>query len=139
MINLYKIALARAKAMNDEKDVDLTPLYKYVHENKVKFNNGVIPNHLAGILMKIGDIPLSEVEMWIKKAIHADRENGMIFQLARDYELFSEFFKCKGNQSEAKRYINTAIETFRECGADERAKIAERKMEETYKKQISTN
>ena len=97
MINLYKIDRARAKAMNDEKDIDLTTLHKYEHENKVKFNNGVIPNHLAGILMKIRDIPLSEAERWIKKAIHADRENGMIFQLGRDYELFSEFLKCKGD------------------------------------------
>ena len=128
MLNLYKIALARAKVMNDEKDIDLTTLYKYEHENKVKFNNGVMPNHLAGILMKIGDTPPSEAERWIKKAIQADRENGMIFQLGRDYELFSEFFKYKGDRSEAKRYLNTAIEISRECGADERVKRSERKM-----------
>lgn len=127
MTSLYKLALARATAMNGENVVDLPTLYQYERENKVMFNSGVMSNHLAGILMGTGDRPLSEIENWIHKAIDVNRKNGMNFQLGRDYELLSELFNDEGDLSKAEQYLTTAVEIFRKCGADERAKVCGRK------------
>ena len=41
--------------------------------------------------------PLSEAKDWIKKAIEADERNGMMWHLARDYALYTELFKQKGD------------------------------------------
>ena len=57
-------------------------------------------------------------EDWIKKAIEADNRNGMWWNLGRDYALYAEFFKRKGDQLKAKENLNKAIEILRECGAD---------------------
>ncbi len=68
--------------------------------------------------MNIDDKHVSEAEDWIKKAIEADSRNGMMFHLAKDYALYAELFKRKGDSPKAKENLNKAIKTFKECGAD---------------------
>ena len=116
--NLNKIAMARAKVMNNDKDIDLESLYKYHDENKTKLNDGVMARCIAEILLNIDDRNRSEAEDWIKKAIQANEENGMMWHLARDYALYAELFNRIGNQSKAKENLNKAIQIFKECGAD---------------------
>ncbi|UCF85455.1 MAG: hypothetical protein JSV50_07420 [Desulfobacteraceae bacterium] len=67
--------------------------------------------------MNIDDQHLIEAEDWIKKAIEADTKNGMRWHLGRDYALYAELFKRKGDQSKAKENLNKAIEILKECGA----------------------
>jgi len=47
-----------------------------------------------------------------------DKINGMMWHLGRDYAIYSELFKRKGDQSKAKENLNKAIEILKECGAD---------------------
>ena len=61
---------------------------------------------------------MSEAEEWIEKAIEADNKNGIMWYLGRDYALYAELFKRKGDQSKAKMNLNKAIEILKECGAD---------------------
>jgi tetratricopeptide (TPR) repeat protein len=64
------------------------------------------------------DQHISEAQNWIEKAIEVDNKNGTRWNLGKDYALYGELFKRKGNQPKAKENLNKAIEIFNECGAD---------------------
>ena len=59
-----------------------------------------------------------ESEDWIRKAIRADKNNGMLFNLAKNYVFYSDLTKRKGDRSKAKEKLGKAIEILTECGAD---------------------
>jgi class 3 adenylate cyclase/tetratricopeptide (TPR) repeat protein len=117
-LNLCKIALARAKVMNNEQDIDIEALYGYVSENRVKIHEGRMRKYMAEILLNLGGDHLKTAENWIHKAIEADQKNGMTFYLGRDYVLSAEINQRKGDPIKAKVNMNNAIEIFKECGAD---------------------
>jgi tetratricopeptide (TPR) repeat protein len=75
---------------------------------------------------------MSEAENWIRKAIDADRTNGMMFHLAKDYALYADLFKRKGDQTKAKENLSKAIQIYKECGADGWVKKAEEEMLKIY-------
>ena len=60
----------------------------------------------------------SEAEDWIQKAIEAHSKNGMMWHLGRNYALYAELFKRRGDQSKAKESLAKAIDIFEECGSD---------------------
>jgi hypothetical protein len=41
-----------------------------------------------------------------------------MLHLGKDYALYAELFKRKGDTSKAEEHLNQAIEIFIECGAD---------------------
>jgi len=41
-----------------------------------------------------------------------------MFNLCRDYALYAELFKRKGDRPKAQENLGKAIEIFKECGAD---------------------
>ena len=116
--NLGKVGLARSKVMNKEKDVDLETLYAHCRNNKVKAAEGSLRRYTGEILLNIDDQHTSEAEHWIRKAIEADRRNRMTFNLGKDYALYAEFFKRKGDRLKAQENLDKGIEIFKECGAD---------------------
>jgi tetratricopeptide (TPR) repeat protein len=115
---LNRICAARAKAMNNEKNIDLENLYRYEKDNKIKIYEGSMAKYIAGIILDIDDQNMSEAEGWIKKAIEADYRNGMMWHLGRDYALYADLFKRKGDLTKAKEKLNKAIGILQECGAD---------------------
>jgi tetratricopeptide (TPR) repeat protein len=117
-LSLNRVALARAKVLNNEKDVDLESLYKYEAENKVKLLDGWIPRYIAEILLNIDDKHMSEAEEWVRKAIEAAKRNGVMFVSGSAHSLYAELLKRKGDLPGAKEKLNKAIEIYRECGAD---------------------
>ncbi len=117
-LNMSKIALARAKVMNNEMDVDLKGLYRYKGENNLRIFDGWMSRYIGEILLSIDEKYMSGAEDWISKAIEADKKNGMIFNVGQDYAAYAELFKRKGNTQKAKENLKQAIEIFRECGAD---------------------
>jgi hypothetical protein len=42
----------------------------------------------------------------------------MMFHLGKDYALYAELFKRKGDRSKAQENLGKAIEILKECGAD---------------------
>ena len=118
LVNLAKIALARAKVMDNELDINLTGMFKWHADNRLKTLEGSMSRHIGEILLNIDEKHISEAEDWIKKAIEADRRNGVMFHLAKDYALYAELFKRKGDTLKAKENLNKAIEIYKECGAD---------------------
>jgi len=116
--NLGKIFLARTKAMNNDKALNLDPLYEYAEQNKVKLFEGHMKRGIGDVLLNIGNDHITEAEHWIQKAIEADQRNRMMFHLGQDYALYSDLFKRKGDRLKAQENLGKAIEIFKECGAD---------------------
>ncbi len=116
-LNMCKIASARTRVINNEMDVDLEALYRYEAENNWRIYDGWMPRYIGEILLNIDEKHISEAEDWVKKAIEADKRNGMMFHLGKDYTAYAGLFKRKGNTPKAKENLKQAIEIFKECGA----------------------
>jgi len=116
--NWAKVALARSKVMNKEKNVDLESLYAHSRNNRLKVTEGWVSRHIGEILLNIDDLHMPEAEHWIKKALEADQRNGMRFHLGIDHSLYAELFKRKGDRLMAQENLGKAIEILKECGAD---------------------
>jgi len=117
-MNLSKLGVLKAKIMLNQRDIEIESLYGYDAGNKIKVYESQTRNFIAAILMNIDVLRIDEAESWIKKAIEAAKKNGMMWDLGRDYALYAELFKRKGDQSKAKENLNKAIEILKECGAD---------------------
>jgi class 3 adenylate cyclase/tetratricopeptide (TPR) repeat protein len=128
--NLGKVGLVRSKVLNKEKNVDLESFYAHSRNNKVRAFEGWIPRYIGEILLNIDDQHLSDAEHWIQKAIEADQKNRMMFHLGKDYALYGELFKRKGDRLKAQENLGKAIEIFKECGADGWVQKAERELAE---------
>ncbi len=116
--NLNRIALMRAKLLSGEKDINLELMYRYVQENRVRIYEGCMARYIGDILLHLDKFQFAAADEWIGKAIEADKRNGMRCDLGRDYALYGEFFKGKGESSKAKEFLERATEIFKECGAD---------------------
>jgi len=115
---LGKAGFARSKVMNKEKNVNLESLYTHSQNNKVKILEGWFQRYIGEILLNIDDQHMSEAEHWIQKAIEADLKNRTMLNLGKDYALYAELFKRKGDRLKAQENLGKAIEIFKECGAD---------------------
>jgi hypothetical protein len=51
-------------------------------------------------------------------ALEADRQNGLLFELATDLAVCGELYKRRGERSKAKKTVSEAMSVFKECGAD---------------------
>jgi class 3 adenylate cyclase/tetratricopeptide (TPR) repeat protein len=116
--NTTRIALARAMVMNNEKDINLELLYSYAPKNKIKLLDGRMRRYIGEILLNIDNQPISDAKSWVKKAIEADKRNGMMFNLGKDYALYAELFNREDDKPKAKETLRKAIEIYKECGAD---------------------
>ena len=128
--NLAKVGLVRSKVLNKEKDVNLESLYAHSRNNRWKIVEGWIQRYIGEILLNIDDQHLSEAEHWIQNAIEADQRNRMMFHLGKDFALYAELFKRKGDRLKAQENLGKAIEILKECGADGWV--------EKYEKQLAT-
>jgi class 3 adenylate cyclase/tetratricopeptide (TPR) repeat protein len=113
-----RVALARSKVMNKEKDVNLESLYAFSRNNKIRALEGWLQRCIGEILLNIDDQHLSESEHWIQRAIESNQRNQTMFWLGKDYALYAELFKRKGDRLKAQENLGKAIEIFKECGAD---------------------
>jgi hypothetical protein len=68
--------------------------------------------------MNIDDKHIGEAEHWIDKAVEDDKRNGMMLNLARDFTLYTELLKRKGDRLKTQENLGRAIEILKECGAD---------------------
>jgi class 3 adenylate cyclase/tetratricopeptide (TPR) repeat protein len=113
-----KISIALAKVMNKDKDINLKEIFKWYGDIKSILTKGYTLNCIGKILLNIDDQYISEAEDWIKKAIETNQKYGIMWQLAQDYAIYAEFYKRKNDLLNAKEKLDTAIEIFKECGAD---------------------
>jgi class 3 adenylate cyclase/tetratricopeptide (TPR) repeat protein len=117
-INFCKISLAKIKVMNNERGFDLESLYGYVRGNNLKMIEGCMIRRIGRIFVHIDDKHITDAKDWIKKAIEADKKNGTMWSLGRDYAVYAELLVRKGDQSKAEATLKKAIKILKECGAD---------------------
>jgi hypothetical protein len=104
--------------MKNEKDVTIKSIQSNEYESSYKIHDGWKARYLSEIVLNIDDQHLTEAENWIKKAVEADKRNGMRWNLAKDYGTYSEIFKKQGEKEQASEKLGKAIDIFKECGAD---------------------
>jgi tetratricopeptide (TPR) repeat protein len=117
-MNLYKMGSVKARVMKTEKVVDLGSLYGFLEGNHLKLHEGWMQRYLAEVLMNIDDQDLSEVQVLITKAAEADSRNNMIGFLGRDYILYAELFKRKGDKPKAVENLSKALDIFKNNGGN---------------------
>jgi class 3 adenylate cyclase/tetratricopeptide (TPR) repeat protein len=125
--NLFELGLAKAKIANKKSDINLESVYRIADKNRAQIWEGLTKRYVSEILFNFDDQHLPEAEFWIKKAIEADKRNGMMWLLGRDYAICAEIFKRKDDYLEAREYIGMAIEILKECGADGWVQKAEKR------------
>ena len=118
LIKLIKILLASAKVMDNGMTIDLHFLFECAEQSRMKLCDSRMARAIGDILLNIDDDHITEAEHWIQKAIEADQRNRMMFHLGKDYALYAELFKRKGDRLKAQENLGKAIEIFKECGAD---------------------
>ena len=117
-LDLSRIGEARAKVMNYDKDINLESLYSYHERHRLRLHDGWMSRYIGEILLNFDEQHIPEAKHWIEKAIEADKRNGMLWHLARDYALYAELFKRKDDLPKAKEKLGKAIDMLKECGAD---------------------
>jgi class 3 adenylate cyclase/tetratricopeptide (TPR) repeat protein len=127
-LNVSKIALARARVMNKEIDIDFESLYCCEAQTNWRMFDGLVTRYVGQILLNIDEKRMSEAEEWINKAIEADQRNGMMFSLGQDYAAYAELFKRNGDTPKGKENLSKAIGIYKECGADGWVEKAEKEL-----------
>jgi len=122
-INALKILIGR-------KSIKLNELFDHYKKIKIKFLKEWVAQFIIDILLNLDDLHLLEAEDWIKRAIKMHERDGMTWHLGRDYALYAELFRRKGDIPKAKENLNKAIEILKKCGADGWVK--------KYKKELAT-
>ena len=89
-----------------------------INEIRMLFFQGMAAHAIGEIFLNIDNAHMDEAEAWIRKAIETNEQNRMPWDLAKDYALYAEFFKKKGDPARARENLLTAIGIFGECGAD---------------------
>ncbi|MGD9239902.1 MAG: adenylate/guanylate cyclase domain-containing protein [Desulfobacterales bacterium] len=130
LISLFVVALARARVMEGDRDLNLIELFRYYHRNKFKAFQVWMAKYIAEILLNSGEKHISDAEEWINKAIDSAQKNGLRWFLASSYALYAELFRRKGDQSKVKAKLAKAIDIFKECGADGWVKKYEKELAE---------
>jgi tetratricopeptide (TPR) repeat protein len=117
LVTHNEVGAMKAKVMMDEREIDLEKLYAYAYENKLRVWDGWKVTFITEILLNMDDQHMSEAEEWAKKAVKKHKRDGMIWYLARDFTLYAELLKRKGDKLKSKENLIKAIEIFKECGA----------------------
>jgi len=125
-VNLSRFAIVKLNATQKEPVAEFDALAGYADNNKAKIWDGWIYRNFAEILLNIGDQHFTAAEDWINKAIKADSTNGTMLNLGRNFTLFAELYRRRGQQGDAMTALNTAIEIFKKCGSDGFLKQAEK-------------
>jgi predicted ATPase len=128
LLSWGKVGMMRAKSKINPQDTDVDSLYALSKNNKYKAAQGWILSYIGTILMNLDEGHTSEARAWIEKAIEEDLRNGTRFFLGRDYALYGNHFKQKGDRPKAQKHFGKAIEIMKECGADGWVEKVEREL-----------
>ena len=82
---------------------------------------------IGEILLNIDNQHIPDAEDWVKKAIETDSRNDMMLHIGRDYALYADIFKRRGDKSNSRKNLIKATEIFK-CGANGYLKKAEEKL-----------
>jgi tetratricopeptide (TPR) repeat protein len=120
-LNVHRLFLAKAKILSHDPDIDLNELNNLIashEENRFEVCESIGTRCIGEIYLHIDDQHMVEAEAYIKRAIEANTKYNTKWELARDHELYADWFKKNGDIPKAKEQLTKAIDLFKECGAD---------------------
>lgn len=117
-VRLAQLGMTRCGVMLGESVANLESLRAIPGRCQVKVFEGWTSRFLGEIFLNLGGSHVTEAEHWIRKAIEADKRNGMRFHLGLDYALYGDFFSRHRERAQAQENLGKAIEILKECGAD---------------------
>jgi class 3 adenylate cyclase/tetratricopeptide (TPR) repeat protein len=117
-VNVIRSASVKIKAIQKVPVIDFDPLVSYADSNKSKIWGGWFYRNIAEIMLNVDDQSFAAAEDWINRAIKADSTNGTMLNLGRDFTLYAELYRRRGQQDNAMTALNTAIEVFKKCCSD---------------------
>jgi class 3 adenylate cyclase/tetratricopeptide (TPR) repeat protein len=127
-MTLIRVAIARARVLNGDSDIDLDEVLKCSRQNKNKGFAGWIAQYIGEILSHLDEPLLPQAREWTDRALELDRENGMQLLLGRDYLLSARIWNRAGNPARAREDLIRALEIFQQCGADDYRKKASQEL-----------
>jgi class 3 adenylate cyclase/tetratricopeptide (TPR) repeat protein len=116
--SLALLSLARVKVLSHDHHINLNDQFERCRNIKIKSLEGWKARIVAEILLNTDAEHIPEAEEWIRKAIEADKRNGMSFHLGLDYALYADLLKRKGDPSKAREALVKSIKILKESGAD---------------------
>jgi tetratricopeptide (TPR) repeat protein len=116
--NLAKLGLVRTRVLKNDKAVHWAALNDNEYESHYKIHDGLKARYFSEILLHIDNQHLCESEDRINIAIKADKKNGMMLHLGKNYASYAYLSTRKDDQHKAKENLCKAIEIFNKCGAD---------------------
>jgi predicted ATPase/class 3 adenylate cyclase len=117
-LNLIRVAVARARVLKGELDINLSEIMKSFAMNKNRAFAGWMAQYISEILLHLDRNLIPEAQEWAEKAIELDGKNGMRLLLARDYALAARILQERGDRAKSRDSYGHAIRIFQECGAD---------------------
>jgi tetratricopeptide (TPR) repeat protein len=119
--NCNKLWAKNHRILNREPDIDiheLDELIKAHEKNRLAICKSHGARAIGEIYLNIDDQHMAEAETWIRRSIDFDAMHGIPWYLGKDYALYADWFKKKGDIQGAKEQLTKAIDFFKECGAD---------------------
>jgi tetratricopeptide (TPR) repeat protein len=120
-LNTLKLLVKNSRILNREPDINLHKLEELIRaheENRLAMSKSFGSRCIGEIFLNIDDHHMQEAETWIRRSIDFDTMHAVPWNLGRDYALYADWFKKKGDNQGAKEQLTKSIDIFRECGAD---------------------
>jgi tetratricopeptide (TPR) repeat protein len=119
LTNFGKVLLMRGKVIDKEKDIDLDFLSFAVTNNKLKAFETLLYRYVGDIFLHIDERHASEAGSWYCRSIEAGERNGMSPEvgMGMTYASYSDLFRQKDEDFNAREQLRKAIEIFKKCGA----------------------
>jgi hypothetical protein len=115
-------------AVDEQLDFNPDFLTEFLNANKLCVYEGLIKRHIGEIMIYLSK--LREAEQWLENAAETHKKNKMKFHLAGDYAVRSAACKLGSNFMAARKYLNRAINIFKNCGANGWVKKYEKELTE---------
>jgi hypothetical protein len=130
-LNCNKLWMMNHRILSGEPDIDMHKLAELIKSHE-KSRYALFESYgircIGEIYLNIDDQHMAEAEKWIKRAIDFDTMHGIPWNLGKDYALYADWYKKKGDMAAAKEQLARAIDLFKECGADGWVTITEEKL-----------
>lgn len=107
LVNLCRICILLTKDRQPDKRI-LYQLKNYASNNGLKVFEGWMFREIGNLTIGSDPGSIIEAEQWTKKAIQSDERNGLQWQLAKDYALYSKILGLRGKEEAARQYLQKA-------------------------------
>jgi class 3 adenylate cyclase/tetratricopeptide (TPR) repeat protein len=128
MINIFEVSRARGRVLRGDLNIDIGGLLLCQEKNKFRTFQGLIMRYIGEIFMNVGKEHFDKAEDWLRQAIQTDEKDKMKWFLAGDHVVLSDLHERKGEKSKAEENLQTAINIFKQCGADGWVRRIERQL-----------